>query len=76
MKFKCNNIVKNIRLNILNLTFKAKSSHIGSRFSIVEILAALYYGVLKKSDRFTLIKDKINEIYVISSGNKLKQLAN
>ena len=56
MKNKYNNIIKNIRLNVLNLTFKAKSSHIGSCLSIVEILIALYYGVLKKSDRFILSK--------------------
>ena len=40
--------IRNIRSNILNLTFKAKSSHIGSCLSIVEILVALYFGVLKK----------------------------
>ena len=56
MEKKFNNIIQNIRTNILNLTFKAKSSHIGSCLSIVEILIALYYGVLKKSDRFILSK--------------------
>lgn len=56
MKTKYNNIAKNIRSNILNLTFKAKSSHIGSCLSIVEILIALYYRILKKSDRFILSK--------------------
>ena len=48
MNKKFNSIIKNIRSNILNLTFKAKSSHIGSCLSIVEILVALYSGVLKK----------------------------
>ncbi len=48
--------IRNIRSNILNLTFKAKSSHIGSCLSIVEILVALYFGVLKKNDRFILSK--------------------
>ena len=56
MKKKFNNIVQNIRTNILNLTFKAKSSHIGSCLSIVEILVALYSGVLKKKDKFILSK--------------------
>ena len=51
-----NKNIRNIRSNILNLTFKAKSSHIGSCLSIVEILAALYFGVLKKNDRFILSK--------------------
>ena len=56
MKYRYNSIIKNIRLNILNLTFKAKSSHIGSCLSIVEILVAIYSGILKKSDRFILSK--------------------
>ena len=51
-----NKIIKNIRTNILNLTFKAQSSHIGSCLSIVEILAVLYIKVLKKNDRFILSK--------------------
>ena len=51
-----NKKIRNIRSNILNLTFKAKSSHIGSCLSIVEILVALYFGVLKKNDRFILSK--------------------
>ena len=51
-----NKNIRNIRSNILNLTFKAKSSHIGSCLSIVEILVALYFGVLKKNDRFILSK--------------------
>ena len=51
-----NKNIRNIRSNILNLTFKAKSSHIGSCLSIVEILFALYFGVLKKKDRFILSK--------------------
>jgi transketolase len=51
-----NKIIKNIRTNILNFTYKAKSSHIGSSLSIVEILAVLYNRVLKKKDRFILSK--------------------
>jgi len=51
-----NKVTRNIRINILNLTYKAKSSHIGSCLSIVEILAVLYNKILKKSDRFILSK--------------------
>ena len=51
-----NKVIKNIRTNILKLTFKSKSSHIGSCFSIVEILAVLYGKILKKKDRFILSK--------------------
>ena len=51
-----NKIIRNIRINILTFTYKAKSSHIGSCLSIVEILAVLYDKILKKSDRFILSK--------------------
>ena len=50
------NTIKNIRLNILKITYKAKASHIGSCLSIVEILAVLYNKILKKNDRFILSK--------------------
>ena len=51
-----NKTIKNIRTNILNLTYKAQSSHIGSCLSIVEILVTLYSKILKKDDRFILSK--------------------
>ena len=50
------NYLKNIRKNILQLTYKAKSSHIGSCLSIVEILYTLYFKILKKGDKFILSK--------------------
>ena len=50
------NTIKNIRLNILKKSYKAKSSHISSCLSIVEILAVLYSKILKKNDRFILSK--------------------
>jgi len=53
---KLNNISKNIRKNILKLSFKAKSSHIGSSLSIVEILVALYFKIINKKDKFILSK--------------------
>ena len=51
-----NKTIKNIRTNILKLTYKAQSSHIGSCLSIVEILFTLYNKILKKKDRFILSK--------------------
>ena len=51
-----NKNIKDIRKNILKLTYKAKSSHIGSCLSTVEILAVLYNNILKKKDRFILSK--------------------
>lgn len=49
-------IIKNIRENILKNTYQAKSSHIGSCLSIVEILVILYFKILKNKDRFILSK--------------------
>ena len=41
-------LAKNLRKNILQLSNKAKSSHIGGCLSIVEILTVLFSGTLKK----------------------------
>ena len=49
-------LIKNIRINILKKTFQAQSSHIGSCFSIVELLAVLYFKKLRKKDTFILSK--------------------
>jgi transketolase len=59
------NISRKIRRKILDLVYKTKGPHIGSSFSIVEILVALYFQHLKVSpercaepdrDRFILSK--------------------
>jgi transketolase len=52
------NISKKLRKNILTLTHQAKSSHIGSCLSIVDILTVLYLNIIKKknNDRFILSK--------------------
>lgn len=48
MNSKCTKIVsKSILKDILEMSFKAKSSHIGSSLSIVDILSVLYGRVLK-----------------------------
>ncbi len=49
-------LIKNIRVNILKKTYDANSSHIGSCYSIVEILYVLYFLKLKKKDTFILSK--------------------
>lgn len=58
------NIIRNIRVNILKKTYQANSSHIGSCYSIVEILYALYFLKLKKKDQKKNIK-KFNTIKVV-----------
>lgn len=59
------NLAKNIRLQVLHMVFKAKASHVGSCFSIADIVAVLYGSVLNlrpsnpnwvERDRFILSK--------------------
>ena len=59
------NFSKKIRLNVLRMTSKGRSSHVGSALSIVDILTVLYCKILKfdvnnpkdpKRDRFILSK--------------------
>jgi len=45
-----------LRRDILNMIYRTKSPHIGSSFSMVELLIALYYGIFKEKDRFLLSK--------------------
>ena len=43
---KIKKISKNLRINILQLSHEAKSSHIGGCLSIVEILSVLFNSIL------------------------------
>jgi len=43
-----------VRRNILEMVYKAGSGHPGGSLSAVEILVALYFGVLESDDRFFL----------------------
>jgi transketolase len=59
------NLAKNIRLQVLHMVYRAKASHVGSCFSIADIVAVLYGSVLNvrpskpdwiDRDRFILSK--------------------
>lgn len=60
-------ISKKIRRDILYMIYKAKAPHIGSSFSIVEILVALYFKYLKASPdaRFSDDRDR----FILSKGH-------
>ena len=49
-------VAKKIRIRILQLSNSAKSSHVGSSLSIVEILLILYNFFIKKKNIFILSK--------------------
>ncbi|OGG15201.1 hypothetical protein A2773_04940 [Candidatus Gottesmanbacteria bacterium RIFCSPHIGHO2_01_FULL_39_10] len=58
---------RQIRQDILNISFKAQVGHVGSAFSIVEILIALYYRVLNiaKIKKGSTLRDK----FILSKGH-------
>jgi transketolase len=51
-----NELTKKIRRNIIDLLYRHKACHLGSCMSCVEILAALYFEIMEKEDRFILSK--------------------
>lgn len=61
------NHASNIRINILNAIYRTKSSHIGSCFSIVEILTVLYFKVMNINPKKT--KDENRDIFILSKGH-------
>jgi len=60
-------IARRARLNILRLIHETKSPHIGSSFSVVEILVALYFKILSVSpeDPFAQERDR----FILSKGH-------
>ena len=58
--------IKNLRTNILKLSHKAKSSHIGGCLSIVEILTVLFNDILKT---YTNRKNFFKDTFILSKGH-------
>jgi len=56
-----------VRINILKVSHKAKSSHVGSCFSIVEILTVLYNNVFKDYSKKNIKKYKNR--FILSKGH-------
>ena len=65
MRKDTSNLAKNIRLQVLNMVHRANASHVGSCFSVADIVAVLYGSVLNVNakdpewagrDRFILSK--------------------
>ncbi|MDF1613090.1 transketolase [Stygiobacter electus] len=63
---------KKIRLKTIEMVYKAKASHVGGALSMVDILAALYSGILKYNPR----KPKWNERdrFLLSKGHACTSL--
>ena len=57
-KSKSNLLSKKIREHCLNMSFNAKSSHLGSALSIADIIAVLYSDVL--SVNYKMSKNRLS----------------
>ena len=69
-KYKINNLkekAKEVRKMILYMLYKCKGPHIGSSFSIVEILVALYFKGLSISPK--KYQDKNRDRFILSKGH-------
>ncbi len=60
-------ISRNVRKVILEMIYTTNSSHIGSSFSIVEILISLYFKIMKVSPEDTINPDR--DRFILSKGH-------
>jgi len=49
-------ISNDIRRDVLNMIYRAQSSHVGSNLSCIDILTVIYFGIMKPTDKFILSK--------------------
>lgn len=58
---------KEVRKLLLNAAFRAKSGHIGSALSTVDIITALYFSILNINPKKS--KDQKRDIFILSKGH-------
>lgn len=49
-------IAQEIRKKVLDMIYRAQSSHVASNLSCIDILAVLYFGIMTSKDKFILSK--------------------
>ena len=49
-------IATEVRKKVIEMLYKAQTSHIGSNLSCIDILTVLYFGIMKPKDIFILSK--------------------
>ena len=64
---KTKEFAKNIRINTLNMITSSKSSHIGSCFSIADVLSVLFVDVMKYNNK--LFNEKTRDRLIFSKGH-------
>jgi len=60
-------IARKIRIKILEMVFNSQTSHIGSAFSIVDILTVLYFNILSIDPRNPWAEDR--DRFILSKGH-------
>lgn len=72
MAFDYKSYAKEIRLQTLHLITKGRSSHMGSNFSIIDILTVLYNGILKFDPKKPNWSDR--DRFILSKGHACASL--
>ena len=67
MNQQVSNLAKQIRINVLKMVHRAKASHVGSCFSIADILAVLYGSVMHIKPSDPMWKDR--DRFILSKGH-------
>ena len=60
-------IAKEIRKDVIRITYRSKTAHLGSALSCVDILTVLYFGVLNVDPKNPLLVDRVR--FVLSKGH-------
>lgn len=71
-KFDANRLSKKIRKNILKISYQGKVGHIGSAFSIVEILLVLYFKILNLNKKN--LQSNNRDRFILSKGHAVAAL--
>ena len=67
MNIEVTNLAKNIRLQVLEMVHRAKASHVGSCFSIADIVAVLYGSAMQLRPSEPMWEDR--DRFVLSKGH-------
>lgn len=66
-RLECEGFANRIRTRVLQMTHDARSSHVGTSFSMAELLAVLYSGVLRVSPE--TVADPDRDRFILSKGH-------
>src|SRR3989344_6732263 len=67
VKTNISKISQEIRKSILTMSYKSKSSHVGTSLSCVDILATLYFKSMNIDTKFP--KDPLRDRFILSKGH-------